>query len=209
MVTVFGAVGIVGGAIISAWRGLRRRRAYGVVLPLLVIGLTLPAFGLSPWLYLTAAVAGLDGLVNPFLNAHSQAIWQNQTPREMQGRSFRAHLQGKTPRNWRTSMYYRYWMHLADHGVPAHYGIRTQRYKLIFYYGLPLGMAGAVNRPTEPEWEMFDLEKDPHEMRNVYADPAYAPVVRDLKAQLLKLKDAAGDSDQPYPELVELTKKNW
>jgi arylsulfatase A-like enzyme len=130
-------------------------------------------------------------------------------PPEMQGRSFRANLSGKTPADWRTSMYYRYWMHLADHGVPAHYGIRTHQYKLIFYYGLPLGMSGAVKKPTEPEWEMFDLRKDPQEMKNVYADPAYAPIVKELKAELLRLKDAVGDSDAAYPDLIEVTKKYW
>ena len=130
-------------------------------------------------------------------------------PADMQGRSFRANLAGKTPADWRTAMYYRYWMHLAQHGVPAHYGIRTHKHKLIFYYGLPLNMAGAVKRPTEPEWELFDLEKDPQEMKNVYADPAYAPVVKELKAELLRLKDAVGDSDAAYPDLIEVTKKCW
>ena len=106
------------------------------------------------------------------------------TPPEMQGRSFRAILGGKTPRDWRTSMYYRYWMHLADHNVPAHYGVRTHRHKLIYYYGKALGSAGAIDTDTTPEWELFDLEKDPLEMNNVYADPAYAKVVRTLKAAL-------------------------
>ncbi len=131
------------------------------------------------------------------------------TPSEMQGRSFRANLQGKTPADWRKSMYYRYWMHLADHHIPAHYGIRTPKYTMAFYYGLPLGTSGSLKTPTEPEWELFDLEKDPHEMKNVYADPAYAQVVKDLKAELKRLKDAVGDSDEPYPELIEVTKKFW
>jgi len=131
------------------------------------------------------------------------------TPADMQGKSFRANLTGKTPAEWRTSMYYRYWMHLADHNVPAHYGIRTQRYTLVFFYGLPLGTSGSVKTPTTPEWELFDLEKDPKEMKNVYSDPAYAQVVKDLKAELLKLKESYGDSDKPYPDLIEVTKKYW
>ena len=70
------------------------------------------------------------------------------TPAEMQGRSFRAGVEGHTPRDWRKSMYYRYWMHnTSDHHVPAHYGLRTERWKLIYYYGKPLGMTGAI-RPT-------------------------------------------------------------
>lgn len=48
-------------------------------------------------------------------------------------------------------------MHLAHHHVPPHYGIRTTRYKLIYYYGRPLGQPGALHRQTEPEWERFDL----------------------------------------------------
>ncbi len=116
-------------------------------------------------------------------------------PSEMQGRSFRSILSGKTPRDWRTSMYYRYWMHLAEHRVPAHYGVRTKRHKLIYYYGKALGSAGAIDKDTEPEWEMFDLEKDPREMKNVYADPSYAAVRKTLKATLEKHRRVYQDSD--------------
>jgi len=116
-------------------------------------------------------------------------------PAEMQGRSFRANLEGRTPGDWRTSMYYRYWMHNDnDHHVPANYGVRTKRYKLIYYYGKPLGMAGANEPATPPEWELFDLEKDPREMRNVYHDPAYASVVKELKAELARLQKEFGDT---------------
>ena len=58
--------------------------------------------------------------------------------------------------------------------VTAHYGIRTHRYKLIFYYGKALGASGAVDKDTPPEWEFFDLQKDPREMKNAYSDPAYS-----------------------------------
>ena len=51
---------------------------------------------------------------------------RRRIPAGMQGRSFRANLEGHTPRDWRKSMYYRYWMHnSSDHHVPAHYGVRT------------------------------------------------------------------------------------
>jgi len=131
-------------------------------------------------------------------------------PGEMQGRSFRANLRGETPSDWRSTMYYRYWMHMAHHAVPAHYGVRTKRHKLIFYYGLPLGMAGSQQfAPTEPEWELFDIEKDPYEMNSVYGDPAYADVARDLKAELLRLKNEFGDSDEQYPELIAVREKSW
>jgi arylsulfatase A-like enzyme len=56
-------------------------------------------------------------------------------PDDMQGASLRPLMQGETPEGWRTSFYYRYWMHLTHHNVPAHIGLRTERYKLIFYYG--------------------------------------------------------------------------
>ena len=107
---------------------------------------------------------------------------------DMQGCSFRPLLVGEKPEDWRTSMYYRCWMHLAHHWVPAHYGIRTRRYKLIYYYGQPLGMKGAIPKPTEPEWELFDLEKDPNEMKNVYEDLAYADIVEELTYELEQLR---------------------
>ncbi len=117
-----------------------------------------------------------------------------KAPSEMQGRSFRPNLEGKSPKDWRTSMYYRYWMHNSnDHHVPAHYGVRTHQHKLIYYYGKPLGMKGAFDPPTKPEWELFDLKKDPREMKNVYADPAYAAVVKTLKAELGRLQKQYGD----------------
>jgi arylsulfatase A-like enzyme len=109
-------------------------------------------------------------------------------PADMQGRSFRPLLEGRTPKDWRTSMYYRYWMHLADHGVPAHYGVRTRQYKLIYYYGRALGSAGAIEKDTPPEWELFDVIKDPREMNNVYDDPKLAGVVKKLKAELDRLQ---------------------
>jgi arylsulfatase A-like enzyme len=114
---------------------------------------------------------------------------------DMQGRSFRKILQGKTPGDWRQSMYYRYWMHLADHGVPAHYGVRTKQWKLIYYYGKALGSSGAIDRDTDPEWELYDMVRDPHEMNNLYADPGHEKVVRELKAELAKLRKQYRDED--------------
>jgi arylsulfatase A-like enzyme len=117
-------------------------------------------------------------------------------PTDMQGRSFRANLEGHTPKNWRTSMYYRYWMHNADHFVPAHYGLRTKRWKLIYYYGRPLGMRGAHGPDAPPEWELFNIEKDPREMRNLYSDPKHARIVKKLKAELERRQREVGDT--PY-----------
>jgi arylsulfatase A-like enzyme len=121
-------------------------------------------------------------------------------PDEMQGRSLRPLFNGEVPSDWRTSMYYRYWMHLDEHhNVYAHYGIRTHRYKLIYYYAQALGTSGSVEEARPPEWELFDLEKDPYELNNVYADPAYADVVQELKAELRRLQREV--RDEPVHEI--------
>lgn len=118
-----------------------------------------------------------------------------RAPAEMQGRSFRANAAGHTAADWRTSMYYRYWMHNdPDHHVPAHYGIRTKDYKLIYYYGKPLGMKGAFEPATAPEWEFYDLREDIREMKNRYGDPAYREIVEKLKTELKRLQSEIGDA---------------
>lgn len=117
-----------------------------------------------------------------------------EIPDFMQGRSLRPILEGETPEDWQTSMYYRYWEHLSiEHRVGAHYGIRTHKYKLIYYYGEALGCADAINESRTPEWELFDLEKDPYEMNNVYCDPDYLDIVEELKQELAQLKQKVGD----------------
>ncbi len=86
--TVFSLGGAVGGFFISAWGGLKSKRVYGVVVPMIVGGIVQMVFGLSPLLYLTAAMAFFRSAMSPISNAHSQAIWQAQTPHELQGRVF-------------------------------------------------------------------------------------------------------------------------
>lgn len=105
-----------------------------------------------------------------------------QVPSDMQGRSFLPLLQGKLPRDWRTAMYYRYY-HPGDHNVAAHYGIRTLRYKLIYYFKLN-------------QWELYDLQKDPLEMHNEYSKPAYSKIVASLKQTMYRLKKELKDTDQ-------------
>jgi hypothetical protein len=124
-----------------------------------------------------------------------------QATERMQGRSFRTIVAGgERPADWPEAMYYRYWMHLADHYVPAHYGIRTRTHKLIYYYGEALGTSASIDEPTEPEWELFDLESDPREMRNVYGDSAYADCARDLTDQMHRLQAEVGDDPvRPRP----------
>jgi len=99
-----------------------------------------------------------------------------EIPEDLQGESLVPILKGRTPADWRKSLYYHYYEYPAVHMVHQHNGVRTDRYKLMHFYQLG-------------EWELYDLEKDPHEMRSVYADPQYAGIVKDLKAELARLQD--------------------
>ena len=113
-------------------------------------------------------------------------------PEGMQGTSFRGVLQGQAPPDWRESMYYRYFMHLdSSHNTYAHYGVRTNSLKLIYYY---------EPEPGPQEWELFNLDEDPHELRNVYSDPAYSGIVADLKTELKRLRAEVGDTTNPWEE---------
>lgn len=92
---------------------------------------------------------------------------------------------------------------MTHHDNPAHYGVRTRDFKLIFFYGLPLDAPGTLATPTPPHWELYDLRSDPEEMNNVYAEPAYGATVRQLKEQLVALKARIGDTDERFPELTK------
>lgn len=125
-----------------------------------------------------------------------------KTPAQGQGRSFRKNLQGHTPVDWRTEMYYRYW---TQHAIrPAHLGIRTDRYKLMFLYGDRLNTTGSEEKTTLPSWEFYDLQADPHENRNVYQYPEYADIIRKMKNQLLQLRQAYQDTDPANPRMQAL-----
>jgi arylsulfatase A-like enzyme len=102
---------------------------------------------------------------------------------DMQGRSFLPLLKGQTPKDWRTSMYYRYYHYPMHHRVQPHYGVRTDRYKLIYFNKIG-------------QWELFDLRKDPHELKNVYADPEYTDTLKALKAEMYRLKKELKDDDR-------------
>lgn len=103
-------------------------------------------------------------------------------PDDMQGVSLKPLLEGETPPDWRNAMYYRYYEYPAVHMVNKHYGIRTDRYTLVYFHELD-------------EWELYDLEKDPHQVHNVYDDAEYADVVERLTEKLYKLKDHYRDDD--------------
>jgi len=130
-----------------------------------------------------------------------------ETPETMQGRSFVPLLKGRTPADWPTSTYYRYWMHMAHHDNPAHFGVRTKEYKLIFFYGLNYKKGGP--KPTPPGWELYDMKNDPHEMTNLYDDPRYANVVKELKAELVRLRKKYNETDERYPHIQEVIDEYW
>ncbi len=97
------------------------------------------------------------------------------TTQKMQGTSFVPVLEGNTPNNWQDAMYYHYYEFPFWHHVQPHYGIRTQKYTLAhFYYNIDV-------------WELYDLEKDPNQMNNIYNDPNYTSTITELKAKLKNL----------------------
>jgi arylsulfatase A-like enzyme len=111
-------------------------------------------------------------------------------PDTMQGRSFRSILRGRMPGDWRDAMYYHYWTHQDRR--PSHYGVRTRRYKLIFYYGLI-----RMGRSPEDCWELYDLETDPHERQNQYDNPKYKETIPALKQRLQALREHYSDTADP------------
>lgn len=124
-------------------------------------------------------------------------------PARMQGRSFWGDLTGpptgRSPVPARDGMYYRYWEHDdVHHHVPAHYGYRTERYTLIYFYNDGLGLPGCGPGVDAPAWELYDLERDPEEMVNVSDDPAYAAVRAELERMLWRAQAAVGDRPHPH-----------
>jgi arylsulfatase A-like enzyme len=130
-----------------------------------------------------------------------------RAPGYMQGRSFVPLLQGKTPIDWPKSTYYRYWMHMAHHDNPAHFGVRTKQYKLIFFYGQNYKKGGP--KPTQPGWELYDMKNDPHEMNNLYGDPKYTSIIKELKTELLRLRKKYNETDQNYPHIQRVIDEYW
>jgi arylsulfatase A-like enzyme len=106
-----------------------------------------------------------------------------QVPAEMQGRSFTPLLKGETPKDWRKSFYYEYYEYPQPHHVMPHYGVITDRYKLVrFNVPKPEG------KPDPDYWELYDRQKDPNETKSFYSDPTYADTVKELKTELDKLR---------------------
>lgn len=123
-------------------------------------------------------------------------------PQTMQGESFRKLVSGEDD-SWRDAVYYTYYEFPSVHMVKRHYGVATDRYKLMhFYYDID-------------EWELYDLEEDPNEMNNVYDDPEYADVQKEMHTKLTELRNYYGDSDEnnekfleAYLEVIEKRRQN-
>ena len=97
------------------------------------------------------------------------------SPDDMQGASIVPLLNGEKPKNWRKSLYYQYYEYPGGHSVRRHYGVRTDRYKLIHFYMLD-------------GWELYDLKEDPNELNSLYGKPGYEKVTAKLKAELTRLR---------------------
>ncbi len=111
-------------------------------------------------------------------------------PEEMQGMSLLPVLTGDTPK-WRDALYYHYYEYPSIHMVKRHYGVRTDKFKLIhFYYDVD-------------EWELYDLTVDPDEMNNVYDHPDYSGVRQSLHRELEDLRNQYHDSDELTLELLQ------
>jgi arylsulfatase A-like enzyme len=104
-------------------------------------------------------------------------------PQDYQGKSLVPLFKGITPTDWRKELYYQYYDYPAVHSVRKHYGIRTDRYKLIHFYGQGKGKDNGINLN---DWEFYDLKKDKNEMHNLYGVAKYAKIITDLKVRLDK-----------------------
>jgi arylsulfatase A-like enzyme len=107
-------------------------------------------------------------------------------PETIQGKSLLPFLKkdNGVGEEWRDAIYYHYYEYPDEHAVRRHYGIRTDRYKLIhFYYDIDV-------------WELYDLQEDPQEMSNLYGKTEFGGLVEELKERLEALQEEYGDTDR-------------
>lgn len=112
-------------------------------------------------------------------------------PPDMHGRSLLPLLRGETPAEWRKSFYYHYYEYPGPHSVRKHYGVVTDRYKLVHFY-----------EPEIDYWELFDRLHDPQELRSLYDRPEIASVQHELKAELARLRKQLGVPNPDPPESI-------
>ena len=99
-----------------------------------------------------------------------------EIPEDIQGVSLLPLLKGEKPADWRKSLYYHFYEYPAEHMVKRHYGVRTERYKLIHFYN------------DIDSWELYDLQEDPKEMNNLYGKEGYEQITEDMMKELRKLQ---------------------
>ncbi|HYE97850.1 MAG TPA: sulfatase/phosphatase domain-containing protein, partial [Planctomycetota bacterium] len=118
-------------------------------------------------------------------------------PADMQGRSLVPLLRGERPSDWRTSFYYHYYEFPGPHSVRRHYGVVTDRYKLVRFYG-----------PDTDYWELFDRQADPREMTSVHGKPDYAAAQKGLEEELARLrKELQVPDEDPAESLIKPARK--
>lgn len=141
-----------------------------------------------------------------------------EKPSYMQGNSFVGALrEEEKPGDWRKGHYYRYWMHMAHKmNNPAHFGIRTERYKLILFYGTDFVKTGEESNDgnrfradTPVAWELYDLQNDPHETFNIYEKMKNSKEVQELKSLLMQVRNEIGDNDEDFPHIRKIVDANW
>jgi len=103
------------------------------------------------------------------------------TPSDMHGHSFLGFAEGTPPASWNDSVYYHFVASTESHAVPKHYGVRTDRYKLIYYYELN-------------QWELFDLQTDPTEINNLYGQPGYNSITLSMMYRIKQAREQYGDT---------------
>jgi arylsulfatase A-like enzyme len=129
----------------------------------------------------TDRIVSLVDFAETFLDVANVPI-----PADMQGRSLVPLCKGEVPADWRTSLYYHYYEFPVPHRVRPHYGVITDRFKLVHYY-----------KPDVDDWELLDREKDPLEVKNFYKDPAYAQTVKELHAEVARLRKEVQETGEP------------
>ncbi len=112
-------------------------------------------------------------------------------PQEMQGDSLGQILRGQTPGDWRKSFYYHYYEYPGPHHVRRHYGVVTDRYKLVHFY-----------EPDVNYWELFDRQSDPQELKSVYGQADYADAQKELEHELARLRKELKVPEVDPPETV-------
>ena len=111
-----------------------------------------------------------------------------EIPEDIQGLSLVPLLRGEHRSDWRDALYYHYYEYPAEHSVKRHYGIRTERYKLMHFYN------------DIDVWELYDLYEDPAEMHNIYGMPGTEEITADLKKRLAALQEEYDDSVRFGPQ---------